>query len=206
MLGNVVTMAKERKQDARILRGLETKRKLQDAFIEIYASTPIEKIGIRQITDRAHLNRGTFYIHFSDIYDMRDKIVGEFKEQIELRRGNAVSEVFGKGNLSSVLPEESFYRENEKYLKVLLCIPGKSDLGVYMKAAIERTLEDALEKQGGTDSPYRMFALEYFASAVVGVITRWIADGMQVPLACLSDEVAQMSREGVVRYLVEASR
>ncbi|MGI6590949.1 MAG: TetR/AcrR family transcriptional regulator [Eggerthellaceae bacterium] len=199
-------MADETKQDARILRGLQTKRKLQDAFIEIYASTPIEKISIRQITDRAHLNRGTFYIHFSDIYDMRDKIVGEFAEQIELRRGKAVSEVFGKGNLSSVLPDESFYRENEKYLKVLLCIPGKSDLGTYMKAAIERTLEDALQERGGKDSPYRTFALEYFASAVVGVITRWVADGMQVPLASLSDEVARMSREGVVGYLLETGR
>jgi len=52
-------------------------KKIIDAFIVIYEDNPIEKISIKMITDLAGLNRGTFYLHYIDIYDLLEKI--EFK-------------------------------------------------------------------------------------------------------------------------------
>ena len=47
-----------------------TKRQLADALKQCMAQKPLEKISIREITDRCGLRRETFYYHFSDIYDL----------------------------------------------------------------------------------------------------------------------------------------
>lgn len=44
-----------------------TKTKLRRAFWSLYEHEPIEKISIKQITDIAGYNRGTFYLYFKDV-------------------------------------------------------------------------------------------------------------------------------------------
>jgi len=42
-----------------------------------------QKITVQDIVERADLNRGTFYLHFKDKYDMMDSFENEMIEQIE---------------------------------------------------------------------------------------------------------------------------
>ena len=43
---------------------------LAKSFKELVAKTPIEKITIKQITDKAGVIRPTFYNHFQDKYEL----------------------------------------------------------------------------------------------------------------------------------------
>ncbi len=55
--------------DPRITR---TKKLLMDAFREIAKEKKIHTITVKDITDRATVNRATFYAHFYDKYDIMD--------------------------------------------------------------------------------------------------------------------------------------
>ncbi len=47
----------------------------------LYAQKPIEKISIKEITELAGYNRGTFYLYYNDVYDLlhqiEEEILGE---------------------------------------------------------------------------------------------------------------------------------
>lgn len=52
--------------DRRIQR---TRNSLFSAFIELRAVKPVEKITVKELTEKANISKQTFYLHFQDIYD-----------------------------------------------------------------------------------------------------------------------------------------
>lgn len=60
--------------DPRVKR---TRQLLQKAFLELLREKSMEGISIQDITERATINRATFYAHFPDKYALMDSIVRE---------------------------------------------------------------------------------------------------------------------------------
>lgn len=56
------------------LRQRKTQRSLKNAFLQLRANKPLEKITIKELTDLAEVSKATFYLHYKDIYDMSDKM------------------------------------------------------------------------------------------------------------------------------------
>ena len=52
----------------------QTRTNLREAFWELYAEKSIEKITVREITDRAGYNRATFYLYYRDVYDVLEQV------------------------------------------------------------------------------------------------------------------------------------
>ena len=55
--------------DRRIQR---TRNSLFSAFIELRATKPVEKITVKELTEKANISKQTFYLHFQDIYDLSE--------------------------------------------------------------------------------------------------------------------------------------
>lgn len=71
------------KRDPRVVR---TRKLLIDAFIEVQREKNFDDITIQDITDRATVNRATFYAHFQDKYDLLDRIIHDsFADVLEAR-------------------------------------------------------------------------------------------------------------------------
>jgi AcrR family transcriptional regulator len=60
--------------DPRVKR---TRQLLQTAFMELFLEKGIGSISIQDITERATVNRATFYAHFPDKYALLDSIIRE---------------------------------------------------------------------------------------------------------------------------------
>ena len=61
-------------EDRRVRR---TKHLIKQSLIELMYEKPFKDITVTDITKRADLNRGTFYLHYIDIYDLLSKIENE---------------------------------------------------------------------------------------------------------------------------------
>lgn len=72
----------ETKVDPRIAR---TRKAIIDAFIQLSEAKPFESITVKDITDKALINRASFYNHFLDKYDLMEKALLE-DVQINLNR------------------------------------------------------------------------------------------------------------------------
>ena len=62
-----------------------TKRRLREGLLELLDRKPINEISVKELTDLVDVNRGTFYFHYQDIFDLLHNIETEFFEQFDLR-------------------------------------------------------------------------------------------------------------------------
>lgn len=63
------------------LRTKKTEQSLIDAYIDLRREKPIEKITVKELAEKAMMNKATFYRHYSDIYDLADAIENSFIEK-----------------------------------------------------------------------------------------------------------------------------
>ena len=57
--------------DRRIRR---TRALLRQGLIQLMETKDIKDISVKELSDLADINRGTFYLHYNDIYDMLGKM------------------------------------------------------------------------------------------------------------------------------------
>ena len=47
-----------------------TKKKLREGLLRLMEDKPINEIPVKELTELVDVNRGTFYFHYTDIYDL----------------------------------------------------------------------------------------------------------------------------------------
>ncbi len=62
------------------LRVIKTKRNIKNVMMDLLQKKPIEKITVTELASHALINKGTFYHHYSDIYDLYQELVSDFIE------------------------------------------------------------------------------------------------------------------------------
>jgi AcrR family transcriptional regulator len=73
----------EKKTDPRVIR---TRGLILDAFGDLLAERNFENISVQDVTERAQINRATFYAHFQDKYALLDYFIDQtFNEALEKR-------------------------------------------------------------------------------------------------------------------------
>jgi AcrR family transcriptional regulator len=78
---------KEEKLDPRVKR---TRSLILRSFSELLAEKGFESISVQDVTDKAEINRATFYKHFVDKYELLDRWISQvFMQEIEKRTLNA---------------------------------------------------------------------------------------------------------------------
>lgn len=184
----------------------ETKERIKTAFLELYAKKTIDKITIKEITEKAQINRGTFYVYYMDIYDLLEKIEDEvvalFEERIEtviltLLRGNKLD--------SDVLPE-AFFRENPEMISLVFGERAEPRMINKIKEIAKRIAihELQLNVQGDTiEAKKTRYMLEYISAAQLGLVTAWFRNHMDMPMDFLGELIVGLNFKGALTCLKE---
>ena len=61
----------EKKPDRRVKRTCEA---LQQSLLALMQHQPLEQITVRELCQKADINRGTFYLHYHDVYELYDAV------------------------------------------------------------------------------------------------------------------------------------
>lgn len=57
------------------LRVIKTKESIEAALLELLRTKPINKVTVAELSRLARINKGTFYLHYLDIFDLYKKTV-----------------------------------------------------------------------------------------------------------------------------------
>jgi len=172
------------------LRIIRTKESIRDALVELIDEKGFEAITVKDITTRAKINRGTFYAHYQDKFDLMTKCEDEI--MLEMSR-------ILKQNFPSVLaaletnsPIETPYsaavlifeylNENSGFMKAVLGPKGDLSFQTRLKDFIWKTMFGnepvAIIKEENLLVPGQYLA-SYIASAHIGVIQQWLDSGRE---------------------------
>jgi len=106
-------------------RQQKTRAAILQACIDLLKEKDFRHITVGDIAKRADINRGTFYLHFTDKYDMLDSFENEMAEKIErVIVENVPKEpdlrLFIESRYDTIVQILNCYQENRKLLHFLL--------------------------------------------------------------------------------------
>ncbi|WNS44005.1 TetR/AcrR family transcriptional regulator C-terminal domain-containing protein [Paenibacillus sp. MMS20-IR301] len=190
------------KVDRRILR---TRTLLRDVLLDLASEKTLESITVRELTEKAGLNRGTFYLHYKDIHDFYEQFKHELLEQFhalikKLGHTPESQEPFSNPPSGYVRPFE-YVLEQKRFFKVFMGRGGDSALSLQMTELINRQFVHAYKaKHRQTSSPEipvkQEYLFAYLASAYVGTIQFWIQRDFDLSPADMTIVFSQISRLG----------
>lgn len=71
------------------IRNTNTKKSIEEAFTSLLRKKDVENITIKNITEKANVNRATFYAHFKDKYHLFEEMIHRaIRESINDKAGN----------------------------------------------------------------------------------------------------------------------
>lgn len=171
----------------------KTKKLLKQSFIELMNEKSIKDITIKDLTERADLNRGTFYLHYLDIYDLLNQIENEVIEDITIILNNF--NVQNSDRTTYFLLEQLFdyVYTNKRIFKIFLHRNPNGQFFNKAQLLITTIGLDTLQNiyQDSDPIQYKLF-LSFVSSGIIGITEQWISDGMKLSpqeMAILIDNI-----------------
>ncbi len=172
----------------------QTRANLRQAFWELYARKPLERISVREITDRAGYNRATFYLHYHDVYELlneiEDTVLGSVARLVEERLVTEPTPDFS-AHMGIILGMAKGFRP---YMEVLLDEGGDPSFVRRLKQAIwplvERFVMPPADEVGGAE---RDVMREYFLSGLVAAVREGICRDDPMPVDRLIDVIVRVA-------------
>lgn len=171
------------KQDRRIVR---TKKEIKQAFISLLEEKSFDSITVRDLTERANINRGTFYLHYLDKFDLLEKCEKEvFSRILTIFNAAAVIDILQGENMTTRLPFFvhifEYLQEEAAFMKVILGPNGDPSFQEKVRQVFIKNMEDNILTEFNSNSlevPIDLFTT-YVSSAHLGVIQYWLNTGMK---------------------------
>lgn len=193
------TAVQEKKEDRRVRR---TKKLLTQALTQLLQEKQINEITVKELTDLADMNRGTFYLYYKDIYDMLEKIedsMFEALDEIVALHENGDVKQQTKPILQDLF---RFIGENQEMCRVLLSPHGDINflhrLNVVVRAKCIKALPGVLENRGESDFEYHYSFLVF---GLAGVIRAWVNGNCQETAEKMAELADSMIRRGSLTEL-----
>lgn len=179
-----------------------TKQMIRDTLVPLMKEYPIAKISIKMLCDRAGINRGTFYAHYADVYDLLDQIQKEIIEELSPHvSGSAFSEQT-KLTVKALEQILNYAKSNAELFEVLLSENGdfafQREIMLLAQEKNIQTLRHMKHLQTNV-SEY----LQYFVvNGALSVIRKWFADGMKESVPEMAELCSTLLFKGLSGFSV----
>ncbi|MEJ2599481.1 MAG: TetR/AcrR family transcriptional regulator [Anaerolineales bacterium] len=168
---------KGKRLDPRVRR---TRNLLRNALIELIQEKGYNDVTVKDITERATLNRATFYLHYRDKEDLLAKGFEEIWGELTQRNPLPVTQdgtLALEGTKTTILSDFKHLNENAEFYRVMLGTQGVPEFVHRMQAHVYESTAARLRSVLG-DLPVRPvpveIVLQFIASAYVGIMEWWL--------------------------------
>ncbi len=174
----------------------KTKGNIQKSFLQLLKEQPFMKVSVRDITTIAEINRGTFYLHYEDKFDLLHQIEDNLLEGLELQLKRLKPDILlleAENGQISVLAVEVFryIQTNAERFQVLL---GENNQIGFHRRLKQFFLHHFGEKMIQNSTFFKDLTIQkdylsaFATSAFLGLIEQWLDNS----LAESPDEMADM--------------
>ena len=161
--------------DMRITR---TREAIRSAFTDMICEMDYEQITIKELTERAGINRKTFYLH----YDSLDDLLGEMQNEMSRRFMDRIKDLKPPYDMDKIT--RAFYlsmEESGKFGERLACSGNYHYINRRMVNAIMR--DTWKEENARAKDPYlQNIVMAYVSQSTLAIYRQWIADKKRIPL------------------------
>ncbi|MBP3866903.1 MAG: TetR/AcrR family transcriptional regulator [Eggerthellaceae bacterium] len=158
-----------------------TKADLKEAFWRLYRDKPIEKITVGEVCETAGYNRGTFYLHYHDLYELLEAIEGALLDGmtacVESCMKNLRSDSSKLSLVAACADVVMYYERNKPYITVLLGNRGDPSFVHELKQRLKPLWREyVIAPSSGRPEGEIDLLLEYTISGALFMISEWLSN------------------------------
>lgn len=186
-------MSHNGKTNAVDLRVRRTQKMLQEAFIELVVEAGFEAITVQMLSERAMINRATFYRHYNDKFDLAEKVYIHLTNE---HMATVVAEAPQSPLDGWRLLFEHCGRYAEFYLALLSGMPRFQE---QVRDGIEQQTYAILKTAGLDDAKTTLplpVILRYLALAQMGLVQWWLEEGQPVSATEMAGYLWELHQRG----------
>lgn len=189
----------------RLTQTAQTRENLKTAFWELYRQKPLDQITVREVTDLAGYNRGTFYVYFKDVYDVLEQTEQE------------IMQIFDNDDTFGFNPQDRehfaetirffirFIDEHSRYLMLLAGERGDPRFMRSLQSLVEQKVSASMRPYSKLGEPAFHYMVSALISAEASVLMRWFIRGKDLPFNDLVDLLYQMLFHGSLDLLTRGT-
>ena len=164
--------ATEKKEDRRVRR---TKKLLTQALTQLLQEKQINEITVKELTDLADMNRGTFYLYYKDMFDMLEKIEDGMFEALDAIVSLHEHDDVSQQTKPILLDLLRFIQDTQEMCRVLLSPHGDMNflhrLNEVVREKCLKAWPNIRKEKGEADFDYH-YSFVVFGCA--GIIRAWV--------------------------------
>ena len=185
--------------DMRITR---TREAIRSAFTDMICEMDYEQITIKELTERAGVNRKTFYLHF----DSLDDLLGEMQNEMSKRFMERIKDLKPPYDMDKIT--RAFYlsmEESGKFGERLACSGNYHYINRRMVNAIMR--DTWREENAKAKDPYlQNIVMAYVSQSTLAIYRQWVADKKRIPLDDIIQTTITLVCNGLDTWLKTADK
>ncbi|MBO6130293.1 MAG: TetR/AcrR family transcriptional regulator C-terminal domain-containing protein [Pseudobutyrivibrio sp.] len=173
---------------------------LAESLKELSKTKPIEKITIKEITDKAGVIRPTFYNHFQDKYELLEWItVNELFAPVDPLFSNGMLKEGVTFILTTMEREKEFYKRAAQ-------LEGQNSFNeIYNRCVANAVLKyidvESLAAMANYTWVKKELVAEFLAHSISWVTIQWIKRGMNVPVDQLADVYIKIFKSPIIEVV-----
>lgn len=158
-------------------RTVKTKKAIRMAFLSLLNEKDLNHITVAELTRRADLGRGTFYLHYKDVYDLYETIEDElYSDLVQMFDASIPTDSKNLLNLTETITK---YIDENRDLFFLIVRSSSDGKALYKLKKIfsERAL---WADPSWYTSEYDRVESIFIVSGVIGVLEEWLDKGLDM--------------------------
>ena len=185
-------------------RARRSRRLLKESLLELMKRKTFAEISVRDVTDAADMNRGTFYLHYSGTTELLQSVETDLLEELQALVDAHMQETVAVGSVAPVFePVLDLLVEHRETCAVLFASSEAS--GFF------QSLQQLVHQNGAplvrtwfrpADPRLTDYLLNFLAWGFIGLLTEWFEKDMALPKAELLS-AAQRMADGAAAGLFE---
>lgn len=181
-----------KKQDRRVSR---TKRAIRNAFITLLTEKELEKITIKEIADRADVDRKTIYNYYNGISAILEELENDFFATVE-----AALEEFDftkQKGMEFFDALAALVEKNLELYELLMCIDSSTRLSGKLVGYIKRKISFAISWTQGRSREKIDLATEFVTAGILAAYKHWFQSDRTKTLREFSHEMGALILGGL---------
>lgn len=178
------------------LRVVKTKKAILKVFAELLSEKNIDDITVKEISERALINRKTFYNYYKGVY----QLVDEIEDEVVNTFASAVKGIDLRKQMKDpcVIFEKltAIINSNIDFYGALLKTIGNISLVYKIKELLKVKAKESFASQISIESDKLEIMMEYVISGMISVYQNWYNSGKKQSLEEISDIVSRMCFTG----------
>ncbi len=168
-------------------RNEKTEQLIKKTFLDLLKKKNINEIRVSEISRLANLGRGTFYLHYSNIYELYENI----EQDVILNIKNIFNSAFPTTNPTNskklIMSLIEYIVNNKELFKILVHSDPGNTMYKIRKSFYNDVFNENTIINPTMNSDYNKSESIFVVSGITGVLEKWIIDNFKIESGVIAD-------------------